>query len=111
MRNACLSIIGADMNEEITEGRFVRLETKVGHMERDLGEMKEPMKNIEQSLVRLTMIAEQNQQLEPKIDSKADKEVVDKIANQQAKNTRQLTLAIGALAAITFVLRFFDIQL
>lgn len=120
----CIRLVDTVMNQdnEIPTERFFKLEEKVDHMESSQKEMakdvkttSESMKGIEIAMSELAVIAKQNQNLRPEIDrlkaEKASNSRVDKLEEQQQKNTNRLTMAVGALAALTFVLRFFGIEL
>lgn len=120
----CIRLVDTVMNQdnEIPTERFFKLEEKVDHMEssqkemaRDVKTTSESMKGIEIAMSELAVIAKQNQNLRPEIDrlkaEKASNSRVDKLEEQQQKNTNRLTMAVGALAALTFVLRFFGIEL
>lgn len=120
----CIRLVDTVMSpdKEIPTERFFKLEEKVDHMESSQKEMakdvkttSESMKGIEIAMSELAVIAKQNQNLRPEIDQvkaeKANNSRIDKIESQQQKNTNRLTMAVGALAAITFVLRFFGIEL
>lgn len=104
-------------NEEVTLSgeRLTELEAEVRHINKDVGEIKGELSdiraintNVAESLARLTIIAEQNQKLEPKLDDFRTqvKHDLDGIGERIGKNESFIYKAVGALAAISALAPF-----
>lgn len=92
--------------------RLAKVEIDLDHMGKDVGEIKSELSdfrtintNVAESLARLTVIAEQNQQLNPKIDG-----LGQRLEARIAKNEKFIWQAMGAIAVISaaapFVLKY-----
>jgi hypothetical protein len=86
---------------KLSEGRLSKLESEVDHIGKDVSEIKSELSdrrdtdiNVAESLARLTLIAEQNQKLEPKIEA---------LGVRIASNEKFIWKAAGAITLGAFL--------
>lgn len=97
---------------EVDSDRLTAVERDVGHLAKGLDKIETEVKeqgsaiaSIDRSLSVLTVIAEQNQRLEPKLEqiiiqNKADN---DKMGERVRVTEKFIWKSIGAMAVITFI--------
>lgn len=96
----------------VESDRLAHLENEVNHINKDVHEIKGELvdfrvihKDISESLVKLTMLAEQNQKLEPKLDLMVEKSEIkiEKLSERISKNEKFIAWATGVIAVIAIV--------